>query len=162
MITLADKDNHNQVTLEKQYIELFKSHIFAEKCIDDVVLRVFENRLYHVKIPRFKKITMDFIEKGYEFIEEVGGGRYCNIFEFDSFSDVEPEVRTWASDNKQNFNTISDAFVINSLSQKILADFYLRVHKPEKPTRVFYNLEKAVVWSLEQREIYLTQEKSKS
>jgi hypothetical protein len=140
------------VTLEKEYIELFKSTVQAERLIDGATARIYDNRIYHLAVPKYKKITMDFVEKGYEFINSAGGGRYYNVFEFSSFSDIEPEVRDWAADKDKNFNTYSDAIVIGSLSQKIIADFYMRFNKPVKPTKFFYSLESAIAWTFEQME----------
>jgi hypothetical protein len=140
------------VTLEKEYIELFKSTVQSERIIDGATARIYDNRIYHLSVPRYKKINMEFVEKGYEFIKSAGGGRYYNIFEFSSFSDIEPEVREWAADADQNFNTYSDAIVIGSLSQKIIADFYMRFNKPVKPTKFFYSLEAAIEWTFEQME----------
>ena len=95
----------------------------------------------------FVKINMALINIGYDFINENGGGKFHNIYQFDSFSDIEPEVRDWAADNHGNQNTFSDAIVIKSLSQKILADFYLSFNKPTKPTRIFYSIDKAIEWT---------------
>ncbi len=42
--------------------------------------------------------------------------------------------------------TIADAFVTNSLAQKILGNFYLNFHKPGVPTKIFNNECEAVTW----------------
>lgn len=42
--------------------------------------------------------------------------------------------------------TIADAFVTNSLAQKILANFYLNFHKPSVPTKMFDDSGKAIEW----------------
>lgn len=42
--------------------------------------------------------------------------------------------------------TIADAFVINSLAQKILANFYINFHKPLVNTKFFDTTQKAVDW----------------
>ena len=82
------------------------------------------------------------------FIEKHGGGKFYNIYQFSSFSDIEPEIRSWAANENGNKNTHSDAIVITSLPQKILADFYLKINSPKQPTKVFYSLEKAISWTL--------------
>lgn len=117
---------------------------------DGVQMTLYENRIFHMKVPRLQRISMELVEKGTDFITRNGGGRYFNIFEFASFSDVEPDVREWAADSDGNHYTHTDAIVIGSLSQKIITDFYLRFNKPSKPTRVFYSLEKATHWTFEQ------------
>lgn len=89
---------------------------------------------------------MDVVREGYIFLDENGGGLFFNVYEFHSFSDVDPEVREWAASPSNNTYTIIDAIVINSLSQKILADFYISFNKPVRPTRVFKSVEKAFDW----------------
>ena len=124
-----------------------QSELLAEKVIRGVILRLYSNRIFHVTILPFKKIDMSMIQIGYDFIEENGGGKFYNIFQFDSFSDIEPEVRDWAADHNGNLHTLSDAIVVKRLSQKILADFYLRHNKPVKPTKIFYSLDNAYEWT---------------
>jgi len=42
--------------------------------------------------------------------------------------------------------TLADGFVIHNLPQKIIANFYLKINKPLKPTRFFSNENDALVW----------------
>ena len=137
------------MTTEKDYTEIFGASLVASMVHDDVEFYIFSNRIFYVRVPQLKKVQMDLIEKGYAFLDENGGGAFYNIFEFESFSDVEPEVREWASASSGNKYTISDALVIDSLSQKIITDFYLKFNKPVKPTKVFYDFKKALSWTLE-------------
>lgn len=137
------------MTLELEDIGIFKAELIAERFVQGMHFRLFENRIFYVKIERHMKISIDMIAEGYKFINENGGGKFHNIYHFDSFADVEPEVREWAADKEGNFNTITDAIVINSLPQKILADFYMFFNKPIMPTKVFFSLEKSVEWTLD-------------
>ena len=49
---------------------------------------------------------------------------------------------------------IAEAYVITSLSQKILARFYLNFNKPSRPTKMFSYEEDAIAWLREQEKIY--------
>lgn len=42
--------------------------------------------------------------------------------------------------------TIADAYVVNNLAQKILGNFYISFNKPNIPTRIFDNVERATEW----------------
>lgn len=42
--------------------------------------------------------------------------------------------------------SLAEAYVIHSIAQKILANFYLRIHKPPVPTRFFDDRGKAEEW----------------
>lgn len=120
--------------------------IIAEIEHESCVFRLYEKRVYHVIIKKNVKVNMDFVNRGYAFLDEHGGGEFYNIYEFTSFSDVEPEVREWAASPSNNSYTKIDAILINSLPQKILADFYIRINKPIKPTKVFTSMDKAIEW----------------
>lgn len=50
------------------------------------------------------------------------------------------------SKNNNNPYSKADAFVISSMVQKILANFYIKVFKPERPTKFFNNKDEASKW----------------
>ena len=138
------------MTTEKENTDIFNADLLVEKIINDVVFRIYSNRIFYVKFPEFKSVGPDIIQQGYTFLDENGGGLFYNIFHFDSFIDVDPEVRKWAADPKGNTYTLSDAIVIGSASQKMITDYYLRFDKPIKPTAIFDSLEKAINWTINQ------------
>jgi hypothetical protein len=135
------------MTLNKEDMNIFNAPMIAEKVVNGVQFRLFGNRIFHVLLPKLKKIDRKTIEAGYEFLDENGGGKFYNVYQFGSFSDIEPEVREWAADHDGNHYTYSDAIVIESLSQKIITDFYLKFNRPKMPTKIFYSLEKAIDWT---------------
>ncbi len=141
------------MAVERDNLSLFDSTIRKQEIVDGVVYSLYENGFFHVYFPKFKKINRDVINTGNAFMESIGGGRYYNIFELDNFADVEPEVREWAADSEGNTYTYTDAIVINSLPQKIIADFYLKFNKPVSPTKIFNSLEKAVKWTFDQKKL---------
>lgn len=40
----------------------------------------------------------------------------------------------------------SDAFIAQSLSQKLIGNFYMKIKKPDIPTRLFSNEKSAIAW----------------
>ncbi len=138
------------MTTNKDITNIFHSPLLAELENNGVIYRLYENRVYHVIVPEFNEVGMELINVGYDFLNKNGGGRFYNVFQFSSFSDIKPEIREWAAESSGNNYTFSDAIVIDSLPQKIMADFYMKVNRPNKPTRIFYNLDKAAEWTLEQ------------
>lgn len=124
----------------------FGAPLIAQKELDDVVFSVYANHIYHVYVKKESRVTMNVVKQGYRFLNEYGGGLFYNIFQLDSFSEVDPEVREWAAGNSINRHTIVDAIVITGLGQKIIADFYLKINKPPIPTKVFEELNQAVSW----------------
>lgn len=134
------------VQTEKGLID-FGAPLISQRENEDVVFSLYANRIFHVTIKKGKKVNMMIVSQGYEFLDDNGGGQYYNIFQFESFSDVDPEVRDWAADHTGNIYTISDALVISNFAQKILADFYMKFNKPSKPTKIFRDLKDAIEWS---------------
>lgn len=137
---------------EKEIMYNFDSKLIAEHIEENICFRIFENRIFHVSIPKNMKIGKEIIDIGYDFLNKNGGGRFYNVYEFDSFADVEPEVREWAADSSGNHYTYCDAIVIRNLAQKIIADFYIKFNKPKMPTKIFYSVNKAYEWIKEIQE----------
>jgi len=107
---------------------------------------LYENRIFHGIIKQGQKISLEMAKKGCVFLDKNGGGRFYNIYEFENFAEMDPEVRAWASDTSGNLYTHIDAVVINNFAQKMIANFYLKFNKPKKPTKIFNSSEKALEW----------------
>ena len=62
------------------------------------------------------------------------------------FVTVDQEAREFAaSEEGLRFSKV-EAYVINSLAHKILANFYMKVNRPSVPTRFFRTKKEAVEW----------------
>jgi hypothetical protein len=59
-----------------------------------------------------------------------------------------------ASDGSSPY-AIAEAYVIASLSQKIIAKFYINFNKPARPTKMFSNEADAVKWLQEQARLFI-------
>ena len=94
---------------------------------------------------------MEMALKGVDFLEKNGGGAFYNIYEFCSFSEMEPELREWASQPNETGYTYVDAIVITNLAQKLIANFYLKFNKPPRPTKIFLHTKDALDWILEEK-----------
>lgn len=59
---------------------------------------------------------------------------------------IEPGVREYMAGNTRYAHKVAEAFVVQNLGQRILANFYLRISRPACPTEVFTTEEEAVNW----------------
>jgi hypothetical protein len=59
---------------------------------------------------------------------------------------LEPGVREYLSSNARYPNKVAEAFVVKNLSQRIIANFYLRVSRHTCPTEVFNEEQDAIKW----------------
>jgi hypothetical protein len=57
------------------------------------------------------------------------------------------EVREFISSEKRSELVIADAFVVNSLPQKIMGNFFIRMGNPVRPIKVFKDFEEACAWA---------------
>jgi len=113
------------------------------------VFRFREDGIVEIIFKKNQTIDLDDFYEGIELIRKVGNGKpFLYLYNPEENSDITPELRKFASSAKANKYTIADAIVVNRLSQKILANFYLKFHKPVKPTAVFFNKKEAIKWLL--------------
>ena len=79
-------------------------------------------------------------------------GELCNgikrpaVTFVDPYSNIESDAREYMATFESTRFSTAEAFVISSVGQKILANFYLKVNKPTVPTKIFTNLNSAVEW----------------
>jgi hypothetical protein len=78
--------------------------------------------------------------------KELGGFKTPSLVLAHESASVESEVFKKISNNISNPYSKADAFVIKSLAQKILGNFYLKISKPERPTKFFNNKDEAISW----------------
>lgn len=64
------------------------------------------------------------------------------------YTSVDTEVMKYLSRGRGTLFTLADAFVIHSVSQRILANFYLNISRPILPTKVFTDVSQAEDWLL--------------
>ena len=78
--------------------------------------------------------------------KELGGIKTPTLVIAHESAMVESDVFKNISNNVSNPYSTADAFVIKSIAQRILSNFYLKVSRPERPTRFFNDKEEAITW----------------
>ena len=74
------------------------------------------------------------------------GKAYPNLFTATNFMLPDLETRAFMVTEKRLSLTNADAMVLNSLPQRILANFYHKINKPPIPTKFFNNKNDAIQW----------------
>lgn len=74
------------------------------------------------------------------------GKRFKNLIIVGEHTVPDNDSRTLSTSEKGSRFKIADAFVIYSMSQALIANFYMRIHKPFVPTKFFRNVEEAEEW----------------
>ena len=75
-----------------------------------------------------------------------GGERALVLLIGSNYSSIDKEGREYGSSEEGTRFSIAEAYIIKSMAQKIIANFYMRVNKPVVPTRFFQDKEDAEEW----------------
>ncbi len=91
---------------------------------------------------------MDDIKEMIEYvIEFVGKRRHYAIVDFGSQVNSTTESRNmYAQSEYLNAYRIADAFIVETLALKLIANFFIKVTKPKIKTRSFTNIPDAIEW----------------
>lgn len=136
------------MSAKSQNSDIFKAKMITSTTIDGLYLAIYANDLLHVKVPKYYSIDLEIFKKAQDYIRTFGKDkRYHFVFEFASFSEVDPEMRKQRASSGGTEFSLSDALVISNLPQKMMGDFYIRFNKPVRPTKFFYSLDKAIEWT---------------
>ena len=91
----------------------------------------------------FVKDYHDLMDAAYK----IGNGKkFLNLITIGKHTTPDHHARVLSTSKEGCIYKIADAFVICSLSQKLIANFYMNFHKPFVPTKFFTNKEEAVKW----------------
>ena len=101
----------------------------------------------------FHKDTFQFTMREIKEMEEVvlritKGVTHKSLMVAGNFTNVDLEVMKHLSSSESTLVSLADAFVIHSLAQKLLANFYLKINKPILPTKIFNKVDEAEAWLL--------------
>lgn len=121
---------------------LFESEIASSYFLEG------ENLLF-IRLKNLNEFSIDRVLKNYEITNQKLGDRSVHVLidsrEID-FLNVPKEVLHYMGNNPYTQFQLSNAILINGLGQRILANFYLKVVKPQVKTRVFNDRSLALQW----------------
>jgi hypothetical protein len=90
---------------------------------------------------------VDAIKQNHEAIKQLKETPKALILNLaGKFTTVTTEVRDFVATAPHQSFIAAEAFVIQSLAQKILVQFYLKMNKPKVPANFFNSATKAVEW----------------
>ena len=107
-----------------------------------------EENLLHVKVKPNTDFEYDLSKKIMQDVQDIVGERrhkaIIEMGEYNSSSDGSSKIYTENEYIKKY--RLADAFIVKSLSVRLIVNFYITVCKPSIPTKAFRDLEKAKVW----------------
>lgn len=78
--------------------------------------------------------------------KELSGKRIPILISGGKYSTTNVDVMKFLAKNENMPYSKVSAYITNSISQKLLGNFYMKINKPERPTRFFNTKEDAVIW----------------
>lgn len=112
-----------------------------------LTIEELENGILNIRLDDDGVVEVEDMQAYLEIMKtKFEGRRYANLVEFGSYSNITAAVREFASTDESNIYTIADAFVLKSISQRIIGNFYLKFDSPSRPTRLFKSREEALEW----------------
>ena len=92
------------------------------------------------------KIEIVEISEFYNALAKLTGGKRCLLLvQTGQGSTSSREAREFAA-NYRKKGIIAQAVIANNLAHKLLANFYLRFHKPSQPMQIFSTEEEGLHW----------------
>ena len=68
------------------------------------------------------------------------------FFRHEEFALPNYEVRNYWAQKDTNPYSKAESFITNNLAQKIIGNFYMKIQKPTRPTKLFTNEKDAIEW----------------
>ena len=109
---------------------------------DDGIIELYAND-HHV-------YTIEDVKENVKAFGELTGNEKVPVLIIGgSFSSLDDQTREFMATEESLKYSKAEAFLITSLAQKILINFYIKFNKPLVPTRVFTDKEEAIEWLMQ-------------
>jgi hypothetical protein len=105
-----------------------------------------DNSYYDLFVKDNVEIFIEDLHQILDAQKELSGQRLPILIYGGKYSTTNVEVLKYISKNENMPYSKASAFVTNSISQKLLGNFYLKIQRPERPTRFFNNKQDANSW----------------
>jgi len=108
---------------------------------DDGIIELYAND-HHV-------YTIEDVKENVKAFGELTGNKKAPVLIIGgSFSSLDDQTREFMATEESLKYSKAEAFLITSLAQKILINFYIKFNKPLVPTLVFTDKDEAIKWLL--------------
>jgi len=121
--------------------------IVATKVIVPYYVHLRDDGIIYVRISNEKDESVELVKQAVKAIGELTNNKKAPLLaQHDEFSLPGKENRDyWAKKESCPYSS-ADAFLIGSSALMLIANFYLKINKPERPTKMFTNEKDAVKW----------------
>ena len=111
--------------------------------------------ILHIDIQKEETFTVADYNDLMDGAFKLGGGKkLLNLITIGKYTLPYHVTRVLSTSQEGGIYKMADAFVINSLPQKIIGNFYMKYHKPFTSTHFFNDEKMAIDWLHQQRTLY--------
>lgn len=127
-------------------IDLKYSHN-KEIITNTVRLRLLSNGVVHYTYLADSVVNEKEHQLNHNALVEISGNKKVPLLiDAEDFINLTPEARKFIRELETIVPISKRAIVVKSFSQRLLANFYIKFHKPIVPTKIFVNHDYAVKW----------------
>lgn len=108
---------------------------------------VTDSNVFIINIEKDTEVTLNVAKEVIAAMEQIADGRKMPVLIIaKDYSLPTKEAREFLADKDASPYASAEAYVISSMAQRIIGNFYLNVNKPQRPTRLFNKVEEALAW----------------
>lgn len=116
---------------------------------NNFILSIKNDELYVIEVNDTDEFKVSDLSLLVAKQREMGAKRLPVLVICNEYASTNVELLNTLAKNENNPYSTADAFVIKSLAQKLLANFYFKFKKPERPTQFFNDIDKAKSWLMQ-------------
>jgi len=109
-------------------------------------VKINEHNFYELEIFNDKEFSYPQLEELINAQTKFGSMQLPVLVLCEEFASTDTTFLKHLAKNSNNPYSKADAFVISSMAQKIIANFYLKINSLERPTKFFKEKEEAIKW----------------
>lgn len=123
------------------------TELLLNKQLKSYSISLREDGLIQIDINAEAEVTLEEVIEGTDYIMSVVEDRkFPVLFIAKEFSVPSSESRDYLAKKESLPYSLADAYVICSFPQKLIGNFYLKVNKPGRPTKIFTDKDEAIKW----------------
>ena len=109
-------------------------------------ISLIEEGYYELWIKDNVEIFIEDMERIKDAQKQLCGNRIPVLISGGKYSTTNVDVMKFLAKNENMPYSKVSAYITSSISQKLLGNFYMKMNKPERPTRFFSNKQDAIDW----------------
>jgi len=115
--------------------------------IEEAIITIVADGVMHVHLKVEHRFDLHHADNIYEArLKLAKGGKFAIMYTAPKFIRPTRAVRKHLASDERLLTTTADAFVINSIAHRLMANMYIRINKPKLPTAIFEDKQEAIEW----------------